>query len=134
MPWKINELQLQKAIEEFDLRWPVRIKLTGHKGGRYGAYWLRYDWAKETFYHHITVKRWLSKHAAGQTLWHELTHAKQAERIAERSPREHPIFAWDEARKREAGGPYRDRISEKEASANEIRQDKRSLTIYVRAY
>lgn len=93
-PWRKNERAIREAIELFGLTLPVEIKLTSHAGGRYGAHTLhpvggqvrvhngRIYWAETAtgLVHRITVKAWRSAEEASRTLWHELTHAMQAER------------------------------------------------------
>ena len=95
--WLVDETNLARAIKDLKIKFPVRIKTTGHRGGRLGAHQLRfgYDAPRGTripagthFYHHITVKSWLSAQNAGETIWHELTHAMQAERAIRESAKE----------------------------------------------
>lgn len=87
--WKIRSGVLENATK--GLVFPVVIKQTGHKGGRWGAHQLRSTSKapsnikrqlkknKMPMYHHITVKSWLSPKEAGETIYHELDHAKFAE-------------------------------------------------------
>lgn len=71
--WAKDERAIRAAIAQLGIRRPVNIKLTGHKGGRNGAYTTRGHG------HNITVKNWLTPEQATETLWHELRHAYQFE-------------------------------------------------------
>lgn len=72
--WRVNERVMEAAKTYIGLRNPVEVKVTGlrkatgrYKGLRKGK-------------HQITVSRYLTcPEAAGRTLWHEMTHAKQRE-------------------------------------------------------
>lgn len=122
--WK-HSGRLDEAKDFLGLRLPVQIKQTRHQGGRYGAYRLRFTPAGRP-YHCITVKTWLDPVEAGRTLWHELCHAMQAERAAERragtptldrlSPTDW-VEAWRTTPERR--GSYRTRAIEVEARAFE---------------
>jgi len=71
--WEVNDRVLEAARTYLDLRHPVEVKATNLRtaAGRYKG--LR------SGKHRITVARDLCHEAAGRTLWHELTHAKQRE-------------------------------------------------------
>lgn len=114
--WRLDPAALREAIDFLGLTLPVKIKQTGHQGGRRGAYWLR-QVARQR-YHHITVKNWLTPEQACRTLWHELAHAMQAERYNDPSA---PFVvvqqAWANAPERR--GAYRNRPVEVEARSYE---------------
>ena len=127
--WKLSG-RLAEAQDFLGLTIPVKIKQTGHQGGRYGAHSLRIDRATGKPYHHITVKSWLSVAEAGRTLWHELTHAMQAERCAAALAADGPypvaladlsasawLRAWDTTPERM--GSYQTRAIEVEARSYE---------------
>lgn len=92
--WRKDERAIREAIEFFGLTLPVEIKLTSHAGGRFGAHSLMpvggrvrivgnrvHNISTATgIVHRITLKSWRSAEEASRTLWHELTHAMQAER------------------------------------------------------
>lgn len=129
--WHLDHGAIREACEYFGLDWPVDIKLTGRQGGRYGAH---------TIYpnrhgHFITVKRWLSAEQASRTLWHELTHAAQVERVAARAgataPRE-VATAWRASPERGKGTSYLRKPSEVEAREHEALHDTLPLTKEVR--
>jgi len=94
--WRLNEANLVKAIEFLGLTRRVEIKQTGHKGGRRGAYYLKTGASERSadMYHRITAKSWLPPAQASRTLWHELTHAMQAERILASNPRATSDEVW----------------------------------------
>lgn len=114
--WRLDPDALREAIDLFGLALPVKIKQTGHQGGRRGAYSLRQD--RGTRYHHITVKNWLTPAQACKTLWHELAHGMQAERFNDPAA---PFMvvqrAWADAPERQ--GAYRNRPIEVEARSYE---------------
>lgn len=111
--WTLNRANYRAALDFFGIRLPVTIKQTSHKGGRYGAHQLR---PSGGLHHHITVKSWLSPEQAGQTLWHELTHAMQAERCAADNPGRE-LVAWRQTPERR--GAYARRPIEVEARSYE---------------
>jgi hypothetical protein len=125
--WKLANLQ--DALDFLGLTLPVKIKQTGHRGGRYGAYSLRIG-ADGRPYHHITVKSWLTVYEAGRTLWHELTHAMQAERAALAAGAVTPaefLAAWRTTDER--AGSYRVRSIEVEARSFEAFNDETPLAV-----
>jgi hypothetical protein len=118
--WKPDWPAIERAIEHFGLSERVQIRLTHHKSGRFGAYQLRPVGSE--LVHHITVKNWLSPEQASRTLWHELTHAMQAERAmraADAADRRAKLLAWRAANERGRGVTYMRKPVEVEARANE---------------
>lgn len=99
-PWRHNDRAIRDAIEFLGITLPVRIKPTNVAGGRLGAHTLRpvgpgvrrqgsrvHGIEHATgLVHHITVKSWQDAEQASRTLWHELTHAMQAERELAKLP------------------------------------------------
>lgn len=86
------------------LAWPVTIRRNGKPGGTRGTYRCR-DGT-----HHIVVKSYLTAEQASATLWHELTHARQAERAGSQS-------AWEKVTAAQRRWPYAQRPIEIEARA-----------------
>lgn len=113
--FKLNTLAIREAQKFFNLAYPVSIKITNHKNGRNGAYCP----GKDGLSHEIIVKSWLTPQEASETLWHELTHAMQAER--EQQPHESNMLpGWRRSLSREKG-QYRNAPSELEAKRYEKR-------------
>lgn len=136
-----NERAIREAIAFFDLKLPVEIKLTGHQGGRMGAHTLSLKGGQvvhrgtrvygaqtaTSLFHKISVKNWLTPEEAGRTLWHELTHAMQAERAfaglpSDASPYER-AKAWQGCAERSRRIPYSRRPIEVEAREHESMND-----------
>lgn len=123
--WRIDRANLRQAIEVLGIRHPVEIKQTsrvGNQQGRHrptptgGQVYIRggkvYNPDTATgLKHSITVKSYLTPEEAGRTLWHELTHAMQAERI-EGTPAQ--VLRALHAQYRD-GTPYRHKPMEVEA-------------------
>jgi len=73
MDWMLDPEALDRARTRLGLKRPVSVKVTGlrKQAGRYkGLLKGR---------HQITVSRHLCVSEAGQTVWHEMAHAKQRE-------------------------------------------------------
>lgn len=118
--WKQHHENIDRAIQWLGINFPVTITVQNHHGGRWGNHALRVDGSQ--LYHEIKVKSWLTPYQAGQTLWHELAHAMQAERAVARSSattaRER-ARAWYESEERTRDIHYRRRPCEVEARAHE---------------
>lgn len=71
----IDRKALAAAIEQLGLKLPVKIRYNARVGGTQGNYRLRNG------NHDIMLKSYLTPEQASSTLWHELTHAMQAERV-----------------------------------------------------
>jgi len=85
-PWRLDDDMLAAAVKHFGLVRPVYVRrskgvrlLGAYKGTRLGC---QLNAAAEpvTTYHYITVSARLTDDQASRVLWHELTHAAQAER------------------------------------------------------
>lgn len=86
MAWEVDRVALAKACQALGITAPVHVKrspgrsLNGaYHGKRLGALVHRHC-EPTTAYHCITVSAVLHPNDASRTLWHELTHAAQAER------------------------------------------------------
>lgn len=95
--WRLDRAALREAIEFLGLTLPVTIKPTATRGGGgYGAHRLRARSGKffrnpaldtaQGLGHHITVNNKLTPAKASETIWHELAHAMQAERLIAKMP------------------------------------------------
>lgn len=70
----VDQAALNRAIQTLGLRLPVRIRFNSRVGSTNGNY--RFMGG----YHNIMLKSYRTAEQASETLWHELTHAMQAER------------------------------------------------------
>lgn len=96
----IDQAALAKAKAHFGLKLPVEIKLNGRVGNTLGIYRLSPKGSgvivkggriygldsADRLVHEITLKSYLTPEKAGESLYHELTHAMQAERELARLP------------------------------------------------
>jgi hypothetical protein len=142
--WRLDRKALAEAVEFLGIECPVNVKQTGFRGGRFGAHQLRgvlrgrfmsgkvSDFARaDTVGHYITVKSWLTPEQAGQTLWHELCHAMQAERAMATLPAPSDpsvqYGAWVACSARGNGVAYNLKPVEVEAREYEAFNDERPL-------
>lgn len=72
--FKVNQKALADALEVLKLKLPVKIRTHARQGATNGNHRLSREG-----YHDIMVKSYLTPEEASSTLWHELTHAQQAE-------------------------------------------------------
>lgn len=139
--WTLDRPALAEAIELLGIKLPVEIKQTGGQPGvgRHGAHGLRpsggsvriqggrcYNTDTATgIGHHITVKSWLTPDEAGRTLWHELAHCAQSERVMNRLPDSATIrdciMAWHRAYRN--GVSYEHKSWERDARDHEPMND-----------
>lgn len=131
--WKLDETALQEIKDFFGLRLPVYVRRTAGRQ-TYGTYRLkmghelprsvaaRIGVHGEKLYHHLTVSGRRSPEKASATVWHELTHAMQAERIidmqAGKAARQQQS-AWFSANREDNQHRYDDRPWEIEARTYE---------------
>lgn len=101
----VTQSALADAIDLLDLKLPVKIRYNG----RYGATAGNYRFAGG--HHDIMLKSYLTPEQASSTLWHELTHAMQAERVGA------TIGAWADYRRGQKGTTYYNKPMEREARA-----------------
>lgn len=105
--WTIDEEAVKQAAELLGVKRPVKVRTHARVGGTHGNYRLR-NRRPEQPYHDIMVKSYLSPSQASETLWHELTHASQADRCD--TPE-----AWEAFSRNQRRYPYRVRPIEVEA-------------------
>lgn len=72
--FRLNHAAIRDACELLGVKMPVAIKFNGRVGATHGNH--RFTGSS----HRIMVKSYLTVQQASETLWHELTHALQAER------------------------------------------------------
>lgn len=70
----IDRAALKEAQRILGLKLPVKVRLHGRHGQTDGNHQFKGAW------HNIMLKRYLTPEEATEALWHELTHALQAER------------------------------------------------------
>ena len=134
-PWRLDRAALAEVIDFLGLEMPVTVKQTSRVGAQSGCH--NFKPAQGQFYtdperdtacggmtHHITVKDYIGPERASEVIWHELTHAMQAERAAAglTDPRDQ-FDAWAACKIK---GVYRESPIEREARdyerfASEIR-------------
>lgn len=118
----VDKQALAEAQRHIGLAIPIVIKLTGHQGGRRGAY------RACDGYHRITLKSWMDYEQASRTLWHELCHAAQAERIARDSGHGDIVRAQRQMQNASRNVSYLNKRHEVEARSWESRAAERPLT------
>lgn len=134
-PYRVDQAALQEAIDFFDLQLPVRIRYDSRAGDTNGNYRLGGcgPIGSEPNYHNIMLKTYLSVEQSNRTLWHELTHAMQAEREARWSgipvTDRRAQSAWEHADARGRNRGYTDKPIEVEAREHEALADTLLLTV-----
>lgn len=91
--FRVDQAALRDACDLLGLKLPVRIRFNSRVGSTNGNY--RFAGT----YHNIMLKSYLTPEQASSTLWHELTHAMQAERAGS-------LSAWAQVQS-ESHGKYR---------------------------
>lgn len=142
--FSIDEAALAEAIEFFGIKQPVVIRFNGRLGSVAGNHRFRSTALHSTAqdrrevgeahtYHRIMIKSYLSPENASKTLWHELTHAMQAEREAgEEAAGFAGIRRWNQADARDRKYSYDVRPCEIEAREHEDLHDSLPLTVAIR--
>lgn len=103
--FKIIQSALKTAQEELGLTIPVKVRFNARQGNTNGNYRFRGT------HHDIMVKSYLTPEEASSTLWHELTHAMQAERCGGTTE------TWTKVHREQRNWTYRQRPIEIEANA-----------------
>lgn len=101
--FRIDRKALNAAIDALGLDLPVDIRFHARVGSTNGNY--RFDGRR----HDIMLKSYLTPEQASSTLWHELTHAMQAERAGATTA------AWSSVQREQARWSYWNRPIEREA-------------------
>lgn len=112
----VDKVALRKATEELGLRHEVRVRTNSRVGttlGRHRFY---------GHYHDIMLKGYLTPEQASATLWHELAHARQAERAGS-------AHAWNKEVRKQRRCSYKQRPIEIEA--NKLADEKREQVLCV---
>ncbi len=102
--YRVDAEALKAAIELLGLKLPVKVRHNSRVGSTRGNYRITKDGT-----HDIMVKSYLTPEQASSTLWHELTHAMQAERAGAN------WTAWGRAINDQKRWPYSRRPIEIEA-------------------
>ncbi len=77
--YRLDESALAEASEYLGLKLPIRVRYSSRAGNVRGNYRLGRSTSGPNF-HNIMLKTYIGAEQASKTLWHELTHAMQAER------------------------------------------------------
>jgi hypothetical protein len=126
--WQIDSLALANACEQLGIIHPVRVRF---QSGifRWGTHYSRCT--NGEYWHRICInQRLTSLDNANQTMWHELTHAAQAEEFSRETGK--PITKWHEwydhwLAKGEWGNTYRG--NKFEIAANKAAKDNAHIYI-----
>lgn len=100
--FRINRSALEQAKFIMGLKLPVKIRYNNRVGDTNGNYEFHGT------YHDVMLKRYHTPEQATRTLWHELTHAQQAERCGD-------LEIWERFRKAQRRFSYQRRPMEIEA-------------------
>lgn len=122
--WRKSLAGLTRARQELGITLPILIKQTSRIGDQQGIHSLHLENGK--LHHHIIVKSYLTPEEATEVLWHELTHAAQAERAAAKVVRPEDFSAlsyrvktaWTAEQIHQRDWPYSRRPIEREANEN----------------
>lgn len=132
--WKVSNAYFNKAVAEFGLKLPVVVQQIGRVGSTNANYALCLRGQEPRgvtvprgarIFHLVKAKSYHTPEQASQSLWHELTHARQAEDairkvLADDSAWQSNAFVADEAWERKVkhqreNFSYEDRPIEREA-------------------
>lgn len=76
--WTFDLDAIGAAANELGIAWPIQVGCANYANGRWsGMHSCEHDRAP----HIVRVGRLLGTHDASRTIWHELKHAEQAERL-----------------------------------------------------
>jgi hypothetical protein len=103
--WTSDWAAVTEAKDLLKIQWPLKITRTFCQT-RYGRHTIRYRMGDLVPRHYITARKTSTPEKASQTLWHELTHASQAEQAAEGKKGIDRVKAWIELSNKENLKPY----------------------------
>jgi hypothetical protein len=112
--FRIDQGALRDACELLGIRLPVRVRYHSRVGGCLGNHRLRAEKRGDGHWHDIMLKSYLSAEKASRALWHELTHAAQAERAGG------TLADWAREHRRQVAYSYSVRPIEREARDMEV--------------
>jgi hypothetical protein len=107
---RLDHKAIQEAADVLGLKLPVRVRQHSRVGNTHGNYRLA-GLAGQATHHNIMVKSYLTPKEATNTLWHELTHALQAERDGKSD-----LATWRKVSNEQKVYSYRQRPIEREAN------------------
>lgn len=129
--WKLSNAYWRKALDHLDLKLPVVVQQMGRVGNTNANYQLLHRSEAPrgvrvpvgtTLFHLLKAKSYHTAEQASESLWHELTHAWQAEQAMSAdygTPSEWDRNAWERLTKRQRKNfSYDDRPIEREARRN----------------
>ena len=103
--WALDMDAINQAIDLLGLTWPVKFRLNGRVGPTAANHSMKQSSGNV---HHIMVKTYAKMEDVSENIWHELTHAMQAERAGS-------VDAWCDESRRQRRYPYSIRPIEVEA-------------------
>lgn len=131
--WKLSNAYWRKALEEFGLQLPVVVQQIGRVGDTNANYRLLMRGQEPrgvvvprgaNLFHLVKAKSYHTAEQASESLWHELTHARQAEEAIRKSLgddgwQRNPFAAYEawerKAKYQRENFPYENRPIEREA-------------------
>ena len=132
--WYLDQDAIIEAIDELGIKLPVHIRFMtataranreygrGRSWGKGGKGWTHGTHRNTKQHHRITVDQERPAEDASNTLWHELAHAMQSEKWAERTGKDITLWHTDyKAVDGEHGRRYKGNLYEIEA--NQIADD-----------
>jgi hypothetical protein len=116
--WRLDANALERARRTLNLKLPVIVTTNSREGDTNGTY----EFQARQQRHKVMLKSYLTPESASRVLWHELTHAAQAERAGS-------FVKWMVyCAEQQQGWCYDERPMELEARAAEITFANRHLT------
>ncbi len=130
--YRLDQRAINEAIDYLGLKLPVRVRFSSRAGSVRGNYRLGRSMAGPNF-HNIMLKTYIGAEQASKTLWHELTHAMQAEReiLAAGQALTDPAgkLTWQHADARGRGRSYKNKPIEVEAREGEAMHEACPLAV-----
>lgn len=127
--WYFDQEAILEALDELNIKLYMQLKFMTGKY-RYGTHRVKKGTTHPRF-HHITVDQNHSPQEASNTLWHELAHAMQAERWAERTGRDIYLQHWEDYKAVDGEWGNRYNGNKYEIEANQLAEDKQDFHLVI---